>query len=71
MRLLKILPPQVSVNQSVKTMEGFSIFPRAPELETHHQSEFSAITWTSVRWTSAEMKSAYYTARTDMVISIL
>ena len=37
MRLLQVLPLQVSVYQGIMTMKWYSTFPRDPGLEPHHR----------------------------------
>ena len=43
MGLKQVLTPQIRVNLGVIAIKGYSTFPRAPEIEPHHQVQFSVI----------------------------
>ena len=43
MRSKQVLSLWVSVDLGVMAMKGYSILPRSPELEPHHQMKFSVI----------------------------
>ena len=55
-------------DQEVMAMNVYSIFPKPPELETHHQMalcHIEDIHWEGVVSTFVEMQSAYYTVPAD------
>ena len=52
----------------VIAMKGYSTFSKAPELESHHQTQFSIISRTLIAgwdYLSAEMQPAYSKTRGD------
>ena len=62
-----VLPHRVRVDLGVMSMKGYSTFPKAPELEPHHQMGFSIMSRTYYResYPTAEVQLVYSTVPTD------